>query len=182
MMLCQSGCFCDRGYILSEKDGECISEEECENMTTDIPEEGTGTTGIHAFILLCRIMMVSLCSILFLCIHKWLIIILVIYIDIDRECGDNEHYEDCGTGCPKICGDSSPVMCTAMCEPGCFCDRGYILSEEDGECITEDECENMTTDIPQGTGTTNGTGIHTFILLCAIMMVSLHSIIVFIYI
>ena len=60
-------------------------------------------------------------------------------------CGDNEEYNICGTACPKKCGDSVPIICTLQCVIGCFCKDGYILDEEDGNCIPENECPHPTT-------------------------------------
>ena len=37
------GCRCKEGYILSEQDGECISEAKCLGVTTEEPE----TTDIY---------------------------------------------------------------------------------------------------------------------------------------
>ena len=55
-------------------------------------------------------------------------------------CGDNEEYNRCGTACPSICGDSGSKICTRQCVAGCFCLPGFILDEQDGNCIPVNEC------------------------------------------
>ena len=60
-------------------------------------------------------------------------------------CGDHEEYKKCGTACPTKCGDSGPQVCTKQCVAGCFCEAGFILDKEDGNCIPKDECP---TDVP----------------------------------
>ena len=50
-------------------------------------------------------------------------------------CDDNEEFKTCGTACPQKCGDFGPSICTKQCVVGCFCKDGYILDEQDGNCI-----------------------------------------------
>ncbi|KAH7712531.1 chymotrypsin inhibitor-like protein [Aphelenchoides avenae] len=53
------------------------------------------------------------------------------------ECGDHEHYSDCGTACePKCYGKHIrvPEMCTMQCVQGCFCDDGYARDSK-GRCV-----------------------------------------------
>ena len=54
-------------------------------------------------------------------------------------CGENEEWNNCGSGCPEKCSDSKPQICTEQCIAGCFCKNGYKL-DDDGNCIPEDEC------------------------------------------
>ncbi|XP_054637554.1 IgGFc-binding protein isoform X2 [Dunckerocampus dactyliophorus] len=54
-------------------------------------------------------------------------------------CPMNSHYELCGPRCPVVCaGLSSLTSCTGVCEEGCQCDPGYILS--DGHCVLVADC------------------------------------------
>ena len=56
-------------------------------------------------------------------------------------CPANEHYEDCGTVCPKVCNRPDPRVCPMMCKQGCFCNEGFRLSQEtDGVCVHESQC------------------------------------------
>ena len=66
-------------------------------------------------------------------------IYIYIYIYIYIVCGENEEWNNCGSGCPPKCSDSKPQICTAQCVTGCFCKKGYKL-DDDGNCISEDEC------------------------------------------
>ena len=46
-----------------------------------------------------------------------------------------------------VCMDGviGPVLCPAVCVPGCQCDEGYILESLGGQCISTEECEGTTT-------------------------------------
>ncbi|CAG5091378.1 Oidioi.mRNA.OKI2018_I69.PAR.g13019.t1.cds [Oikopleura dioica] len=64
-------------------------------------------------------------------------------------CLPNSSYNECGTACPSVCGIPDADFCIEVCVPGCFCDRGFILDEKDGVCISEDDCNtNGTVTIP----------------------------------
>ena len=68
------------------------------------------------------------------------------------ECEENEELQQCGTACPRKCGDAQFIPCIALCEVNvCRCKDGYILDEEDGECIPEDECPMGSTEEPMST-------------------------------
>nr|XP_057939674.1 IgGFc-binding protein [Doryrhamphus excisus] len=54
-------------------------------------------------------------------------------------CPTNSHYELCGPRCPVVCaGLPSLTNCTGVCEEGCQCDPGYVLS--DGHCVPAADC------------------------------------------
>ncbi|KFM75509.1 Papilin, partial [Stegodyphus mimosarum] len=59
----------------------------------------------------------------------------------DRTCPENQHYESCGTACPLTCKnyENPPKICVLMCVSGCFCDEGYVKTE-DGRCVKPEEC------------------------------------------
>ncbi|XP_035204633.1 chymotrypsin inhibitor-like [Stegodyphus dumicola] len=56
-------------------------------------------------------------------------------------CPINQHYESCGNACPSTCEslDKHPVICVAMCVPGCQCNQGYLMTER-GLCVKPEDC------------------------------------------
>lgn len=64
---------------------------------------------------------------------------------IDRRCGRNEEYSDCGSACPETCDrfkypmSTEPTYCIAMCVEGCFCKPGFYRSSR-GRCVAAEEC------------------------------------------
>ena len=58
------------------------------------------------------------------------------------ECGANQHYKECGSACEITCSNRNnpPAICPAVCIAGCFCDEGFIKTE-DGSCVREIQCE-----------------------------------------
>ena len=58
-----------------------------------------------------------------------------------QECGDHEHYTDCGSACPKTCDNYKDTgrMCIALCKAGCFCDQGYV-KDKSGICVEPNQC------------------------------------------
>lgn len=55
-------------------------------------------------------------------------------------CGANEVFRFCGTACEPTCDSPNPGICIALCKDGCFCDTGFILSDErvnGGQCIAQ---------------------------------------------
>uniref|UniRef100_A0A182QPE0 TIL domain-containing protein n=1 Tax=Anopheles farauti TaxID=69004 RepID=A0A182QPE0_9DIPT len=68
------------------------------------------------------------------------LMLAVIIVSADH-CGTNEHYEECGTACPKICATRKDnVFCTDNCVEGCFCDPGFIRVVSGGRCIPLGHC------------------------------------------
>jgi len=60
--------------------------------------------------------------------------------DDDEECPHNQEFNNCGTTCPKICGQPEPFLCTMQCEVGCQCPWGW-WQKEDGTCVEhKEEC------------------------------------------
>uniref|UniRef100_A0A914ULG9 TIL domain-containing protein n=1 Tax=Plectus sambesii TaxID=2011161 RepID=A0A914ULG9_9BILA len=56
-------------------------------------------------------------------------------------CGENRHFEQCGSACPARCDlGSAAVACTADCKPGCFCNEGFVLARAGGECVRRERC------------------------------------------
>ena len=44
-----------------------------------------------------------------------------------------------GPGCPSTCVDpSAPTKCILASREGCFCKKGFVLS--DNKCIKQEEC------------------------------------------
>ncbi|XP_055938654.1 actinia tenebrosa protease inhibitors-like [Argiope bruennichi] len=58
-----------------------------------------------------------------------------------EDCPLNSHYEECGTACPLTCDnyENPPRACVLMCVSGCFCDEGYVKTE-DGKCVKPERC------------------------------------------
>ncbi|CAO4382633.1 unnamed protein product [Caenorhabditis nigoni] len=55
----------------------------------------------------------------------------------DTKCqGVNQEWSDCGAACPKRCEQKEPVMCPAICRPGCVCKKGFCLRTS-GDCVAE---------------------------------------------
>ncbi|XP_063977862.1 chymotrypsin-elastase inhibitor ixodidin-like [Diachasmimorpha longicaudata] len=59
--------------------------------------------------------------------------------DRERECGPNETWNSCGSGCGEAtCQNPRPtkgVYCPAVCVSDCFCNRGWIRSRTGGPCV-----------------------------------------------
>ncbi|KAL3287553.1 hypothetical protein HHI36_002021 [Cryptolaemus montrouzieri] len=52
----------------------------------------------------------------------------------------NFFWDDCGCRCPITCKYRKPRPCVEICQPGCYCKRGFILNEDTMECVKEEEC------------------------------------------
>jgi len=55
------------------------------------------------------------------------------------DCPMNQVWNDCGTQCPKICGEPEPWGCTYGCEVGCQCPDGQ-WKRADGSCVLQCDC------------------------------------------
>ncbi|CAP37669.1 Protein CBG20704 [Caenorhabditis briggsae] len=53
--------------------------------------------------------------------------------------GKNQEWLQCGSACPKRCEQKEPVLCKAVCRPGCFCKKGFCLSKS-GKCVADNNC------------------------------------------
>ncbi|KAJ8332925.1 hypothetical protein SKAU_G00418210 [Synaphobranchus kaupii] len=55
------------------------------------------------------------------------------------KCASNSHYEVCSGGCPTTCQSLSPPLgCDSLCQEGCACDDGFILSGD--RCVPFSQC------------------------------------------
>ncbi|KAJ8332931.1 hypothetical protein SKAU_G00418270 [Synaphobranchus kaupii] len=55
------------------------------------------------------------------------------------DCPVNSHYELCGPSCPDTCCNTvRSVPCTSLCQEGCQCDGGFLLSDD--KCVPGPEC------------------------------------------
>ncbi|CAP37671.1 Protein CBG20706 [Caenorhabditis briggsae] len=62
----------------------------------------------------------------------------------DSKCpGKNQVWSDCGSACPKKCEQEEPVMCPAVCRPGCVCKKGFCLNKL-GQCVADKNCGILT--------------------------------------
>ena len=58
-----------------------------------------------------------------------------------KKCLKNSFFNSCGSGCEKSCQTRAhPKFCTFGCVQKCSCESGFILNEESGECIQEENC------------------------------------------
>ena len=61
-----------------------------------------------------------------------------------QDCDENMHWTDCGLPyeCNPTCSNPNPLPgCMTMCEIGCFCNEGYIFSDDlFNECILIENC------------------------------------------
>ncbi|XP_047672157.1 alpha-tectorin-like isoform X20 [Tachysurus fulvidraco] len=57
----------------------------------------------------------------------------------DFQCPAHSHYEECGTSCPAACPSLSfPFPCSRLCQEGCQCDNGLVLSGD--QCVPPMGC------------------------------------------
>ncbi|CAO4382634.1 unnamed protein product [Caenorhabditis nigoni] len=57
--------------------------------------------------------------------------------------GKNQVWSDCGSACPKRCEQKEPVICPAVCRPGCVCKKGFCLNKL-GQCVPDNNCGILT--------------------------------------
>jgi len=57
----------------------------------------------------------------------------------DKECKGDLQYKECGTACPKKCGEEPKEMCTRQCVAGCQCPFN-MWETKDGRCVEDGEC------------------------------------------
>ncbi|XP_029384242.1 uncharacterized protein LOC115060456 [Echeneis naucrates] len=57
----------------------------------------------------------------------------------EQTCPLNSHYELCGSTCPFACPSlSAPFSCGTLCQEGCQCDDGFVLSGN--QCVPPTSC------------------------------------------
>ena len=61
---------------------------------------------------------------------------------IPGQCPETQVFSDCHSSCPKNCENKDDfMMCTADCNIGCGCDRGFVFRDRNStECVPEDSC------------------------------------------
>ncbi|CAO4382635.1 unnamed protein product [Caenorhabditis nigoni] len=58
----------------------------------------------------------------------------------DSRCpGKNQEWLECGSACPKKCGEKEPEACIDVCREGCFCKKGFCLNKL-GQCVANNNC------------------------------------------
>ena len=69
---------------------------------------------------------------------------LLINILFSQDCDENMYWTDCGLpfDCNSTClNPDPPPDCITLCEIGCFCNEGYIFSNDSyTECILIEDC------------------------------------------
>ncbi len=54
-------------------------------------------------------------------------------------CPPNSHFDDCGSACPPTCRQAHQ-NCIDVCVAGCFCDPGFLLNRQTGQCVPRNQC------------------------------------------
>ncbi|KPM04392.1 Inducible metalloproteinase-like protein [Sarcoptes scabiei] len=114
--ICKSGCVCDMGYLVKENMNISINAEDIVRPLVGIQTK-----------------------------TKWR---AQKFADLDAfvivACkGKHEHFESCGSSCPKTCeSPDGKKICTLECKVGCFCDLGFVRLNSDGSgpCIPKEKC------------------------------------------
>ncbi|GFU13365.1 papilin [Nephila pilipes] len=59
----------------------------------------------------------------------------------EQVCGENEHFNECGTDCPLTCDnyEDAPLVCNFMCRIGCECKKGFVKNSN-GKCVRPEQC------------------------------------------
>ncbi|CRL03931.1 CLUMA_CG017052, isoform A [Clunio marinus] len=57
-------------------------------------------------------------------------------------CPKNEKWDRCGYGCDQTCGLHFRDFTCRSCFPGCVCQKNYVRSSINGQCILDSECKN----------------------------------------
>ena len=66
----------------------------------------------------------------------------IIIMDPIYECIPNAQFSKCGSSCAQLtCDDPTKanVVCPALCEKGCFCQKDYFMNPE-GQCVLLKDC------------------------------------------
>ncbi|KAF8763276.1 Kunitz-type serine protease inhibitor A like protein [Argiope bruennichi] len=151
-----SGCYCKRGFVQA-RNGSCIRFSDCPRDTEntslirnclDVPKDGNCRADIAMWYYdqesgFCRRFYYSGCDgngnryaseeeCLQHCKGE---------LFQKHECGENSHYNGCGTPSPVTCEnyENPPDYRVMMCQTGCQCNEGYVQAE-DGNCVLPDDC------------------------------------------
>ena len=77
-------------------------------------------------------------------IHHIIFICLLMVVGWGQDCDENMYWSDCGLpfGCNPTClNPIPPDGCITLCEVGCFCNPGFIFSDDSfNECILIENC------------------------------------------
>merc|ERR1719230_1917500 len=58
------------------------------------------------------------------------------------DCPPTQEWQECGTACPRVCGEPEPFICTMNCVIGCQCPPGTWQTKQ-GTCVEdESQCES----------------------------------------
>ena len=73
-------------------------------------------------------------------------VLLIFSIGWGQDCNENMYWTDCGLPfyCNPSCLNLEPIPeCDDYCEIGCFCNEGYIFSDDTySECILIEDCSD----------------------------------------
>jgi len=147
--VCVEGCFCQEGFCLDEN-GACVKDTDVNGFTATLCEKnevyddcGTacpnqcGEPPAEACIAVCvegcRCRDEYCSNANGTCLPEKEDDVSIEVVGDNRFCVINAEYDECGSYCPKRCGEDLPEVCPEMCVEGCRCRQGYCL-EEDGTC------------------------------------------------
>ncbi|XP_055940307.1 kunitz-type protease inhibitor 1-like [Argiope bruennichi] len=156
LRMCIPGCYCKRGFVQA-RNGSCIRFSDCPRDTEntslirnclDVPEDGNCRADIAMWYYdqesgFCRRFYYSGCDgngnryaseeeCLQHCKGE---------LFQKHECGENSHYNGCGTPSSVTCEnyENPPEYRMMMCKTGCQCNEGYVQTE-DGNCVLPEDC------------------------------------------
>ena len=74
-----------------------------------------------------------------------ILILSLFTFSFGQDCNENMFWSDCGLSfeCNPTCLNPDPLdECVGLCEVGCFCNEGYIFSDDTySECILIEDCQ-----------------------------------------
>jgi len=81
-----------------------------------------------------------------------LVLALIYVTSAQKNCPENEVWNDCGSACPTTCRSlrfRGPVFCTLQCVPQCECVKGLVRRTRDNKCISSEDCWKRSAIRPQ---------------------------------
>ncbi|XP_035221983.1 zonadhesin-like, partial [Stegodyphus dumicola] len=161
---CVKGCFCNEGYVKAG-DGNCVKPENCLSSIKTLCHKnehyeycGTGCPSI------CENQEITHKSCSERCVAGCFCNKGYVKAEDGRciknehcafqeeNCPENQHFRACGTPCLYTCEkfQNRRKRCLERCVPDCFCDIGF-LKTEDGRCVRRENCpvRKLTVDCPE---------------------------------
>ncbi|XP_055949174.1 zonadhesin-like isoform X5 [Argiope bruennichi] len=144
---CIKGCFCKDGLVMN-KNGECVPPAECpltcplnQKYYECMPDCQNRCNPPDACAAVCKSGCFCKEGLVMRedekCVRKEL---CKAKNSGKPQCRSDEEYYDCFQRCRNSCATRKGV-CPAVCESGCFCKKGLLLSSQ-GKCVEADECDD----------------------------------------